>query len=174
MHQPCDPMCLSHVLIFKNDVIHNVHCYFVFFGIPVVILSIHRINAFSVFSIYSKNKLNIPNRPNAWNNCSEVRKSYKQHGYLDKNNSRHTVHFWAFDATHLTPLRLSINLQVVSNFGENKRARKTHGSIDGSAENFSSKVMCSFVPTSHILLFACVERWILKYSLEQWMRMTAC
>ena len=38
----------SHVLILKNDVIHNVHCYFVFFGISVVILSIYRINVFSV------------------------------------------------------------------------------------------------------------------------------
>ena len=82
----------SHVLIFKNDVIHNVHCYFVFFGIPVVILSIYRINVFFCL----KNKLKIPNRPHTSNNCSELRKSYKQHGYLDKNNSRHTVNFFPF------------------------------------------------------------------------------
>ena len=80
------------MLIFKNDVIHNVHCYFVFFGIPVVILSIYRINVFFCL----KNKLKIPNRPHTSNNCSELRKSYKQHGYLDKNNSRHTVNFFPF------------------------------------------------------------------------------
>ena len=43
-----------------------------------------------------KNKLKIPNRPHTSNNCSELRKSYKQHGYLDKNNSRHTVNFFPF------------------------------------------------------------------------------
>ena len=43
-----------------------------------------------------KNKLKIPNRPNTSNNCSELRKSYKQHSYLDKNNSRHTVNFFPF------------------------------------------------------------------------------
>ena len=63
-----------------------------------------------------KNKLKIPNRPHTLNNCSELRKSYKQHGYLDKNNSRHTVNFfpfsrhtiWTFHATRLTPLRPSV------------------------------------------------------------------
>ena len=80
------------MLIFKNDVIHNVHCYFVFFGIPVVILSIYRINVFFCL----KNKLKIPNRPHTSNNCSELRKRYKQHSYLDKNNSRHTVNFFPF------------------------------------------------------------------------------
>ena len=64
-----------------------------------------------------KNKLKKPNRPHTSNNCSELRKSYKQHGYLDKNNSRHTVNFfpfsrhtvnfWTFHATRLTPLRPS-------------------------------------------------------------------
>ena len=43
-----------------------------------------------------KNKLKIPNRPHTSNNCSELRKSYKQHVYLDKNNSRHTVNFFPF------------------------------------------------------------------------------
>ena len=43
-----------------------------------------------------KNKLKIPNRPHTSNNCSELRKSYKQHGYLDKNNSRNTVNFFSF------------------------------------------------------------------------------
>ena len=80
------------MLIFKNNVIHNVHCHFVFFGMPVVILSMYRINVFFCL----KNKLKIPNRPHTSNNCSELRKSYKQHGYLDKNNSRHTVNFFPF------------------------------------------------------------------------------
>ena len=69
-----------------------MHCHFVFFGMPVVILSMYRINVFFCL----KNKLKIPNRPHASNNCSELRKSYKQHGYLDKNNSRHTVNFFPF------------------------------------------------------------------------------
>ena len=41
-------------------------------------------------------KINIPNRPNTSNKCSEPRNSDKQHGYLDKNNSRHTVIFFPF------------------------------------------------------------------------------
>ena len=47
-------------------------------------------------------------RPHTSNNCSELRKSYKQHGYLDKNNSRHTVNFSLFHDTRLTPLRPSL------------------------------------------------------------------
>ena len=99
----------SHVLILKNDVIHNVHCYFVFFGIPVVILSIYRINVFFCL----KNKLKIPNRPHTSNNCSELRKSYKQHGYLDKNNSRHTVNFLDVSRHTLNPIEtLKVHLPV--------------------------------------------------------------
>ena len=93
------------MLIFKNDVIHNVHCYFVFFGIPVVILSIYRINVFFCL----KNKLKIPNRPHTSNNCSEIRKSYKQHGYLDKNNSRHTVNFFPFSRHTVNFLDVSLH-----------------------------------------------------------------
>ena len=84
------------MLIFKNDAIHNVHCYFVFFGIPVVILSIHPINVFFCLFRLLKTKLKVPIRPNTSNNCSELRNSYKQQGYLDKNNSRHRVNFFPF------------------------------------------------------------------------------
>ena len=51
-----------------------------------------------------KNKLKIPNRPHTSNNCSELRKSYKQHGYLDKNNSRHTVNFLDVSRHTLNPI----------------------------------------------------------------------
>lgn len=59
------------------------------------------------------------------NNCSELRKSYKQHGYLDKiiHDTRlifslfHDTRliFWTFHATRLTPLRPSFNAFSIFN-----------------------------------------------------------
>ena len=75
----------------------------------MVILSIYRINVFFCLFRLLKNKLKVPNRPNTSNNCSELRNSYKQHGYLDKNNSRHRVNFFPFSRHTVNFLDVSRN-----------------------------------------------------------------
>ena len=90
-------MCLSHVLIFKNDVIH-MQCALLFSVLWDTCGDFVYISNNCFFCLFDplKNKLKITNRPSTSNNCSELRKSYKQHGYLGKNNSRHTVNFFPF------------------------------------------------------------------------------
>ena len=63
-----------------------------------------------------KNKLKIPNRPHTSNNCSELRKSYKQHGYLDKNNSRHTVNFLDVSRHTLNPIEILLSRGSLRDF----------------------------------------------------------
>ena len=63
-----------------------------------------------------KNKLKIPNRPHTSNNCSELRKSYKQHGYLDKNNSRHTVNFLDVSRHTLNPIVILLSRGSLRDF----------------------------------------------------------
>ena len=63
-----------------------------------------------------KNKLKIPNRPHTSNNCSELRKSYKQHGYLDKNNSQHTVNFLDVSRHTLNPIEILLSRGSLRDF----------------------------------------------------------
>ena len=103
----------SHVLILKNDVIHNVHCYFVFFGIPVVILSIYRINVFSCL----KNKLRyqidhihqiiVQSLGKATNNTVIWTKIIHDTRLIFSLFHDTRLIFWTFHATRLTPLRPS-------------------------------------------------------------------
>ena len=101
------------MLIFKNDVIHNVHCYFVFFGIPVVILSIYRINVFSCL----KNKLRyqidhihqiiVQSLGKATNNTVIWTKIIHDTRLIFSLFHDTRLIFWTFHATRLTPLRPS-------------------------------------------------------------------